>query len=145
VASYQDFDMTHSRFELDDRNDRIEELENQLSSMVSVRDLTIRDLRAQLQILQDQVDGSVYHSLQEAETQAELREERERTDALVAALPKCDNHSDRPATKAACRGGPRLCDQCGAGGGYYQETPDYPRAEPLRAILQHRASISVKP
>jgi hypothetical protein len=79
------------------------------SAMVSAHDLTIRDLRE------------------------ELRAERARTDALVAALPKCDTHPDRPATKAVKRGGGRWCDDCGP------LDADYPRAAPLRAIQVARA------
>lgn len=48
-------------------------------------------------------------------------------EAIIASLPKCDRHPDRPATKAYARGGTR-CDECGR-----DNAPDYQRAAPLRA------------
>ena len=68
---------------------------------------------------------------------ASLLEEICRTDALVAALPKCDGCRN-PATKAEGRGGPRYCDEHGRALPGLPEIPDYPRAEPLRAILAAR-------
>jgi hypothetical protein len=73
--------------------------------------------------------------------EAELAAERARTDALLSALPKCDYHPDRPATKSICRGADRFCDECGRDpkrwiGPY--AVPDLPRAAPLRAILAAR-------
>ena len=72
-----------------------------------------------------------------AELEVALDEEIARTDALVAALPKCDYHKDRPATKAWKRGDRRYCDECNPNS-IGQVAPDYPRAAPLRAILAAR-------
>jgi hypothetical protein len=47
---------------------------------------------------------------------------------LLATLPKCDDHPDRPATKAIKRGANRWCDECAP------LDPDYPRAKAIRAI-----------
>lgn len=66
---------------------------------------------------------------------------RSLTEALIASLPKCDNHPDRPATKAVKRGGGRWCDECGdpkTWRGPYA-AHDYPRAAPLRALVAELA------
>jgi hypothetical protein len=68
----------------------------------------------------------------------QLSNERARTDALVEALPKCTMPGcNRVATRAYERGGERFCDECG-GLPHTREAPDYPRAAPLRAILEAR-------
>jgi hypothetical protein len=48
---------------------------------------------------------------------------------LVDALPRCDQHPDRPDTRAVVRGSTRYCDACGTG------VPEYPRASPLRRAV----------
>lgn len=66
---------------------------------------------------------------------------RSLAEALVASLPKCDNHPDRPATKAVKRGSGRWCDECGdpkTWRGPYA-AHDYPRAAPLRALVAELA------
>lgn len=69
----------------------------------------------------------------------ELAEECARTDALVAALPKCTVEGcGAIATKAHARGGPRFCDAHGSGNGW-PVVDDYPRSAALRAILASRA------
>jgi hypothetical protein len=73
-----------------------------------------------------------------------LRAERARADALVASLPICDywygeagrGVCGRPATRALGRGGERFCDEHGEG------VPEYPRAEPIRAILAARKALA---
>ena len=76
----------------------------------------------------------------------ELAAERARTDALVASLPKCD-HCGRTATKAWERGQKRYCDTCALADQQrvpdeFKLAPDYPRAEPLRAIARARADVN---
>lgn len=53
---------------------------------------------------------------------------------LVASLPKCDRHTDRPATRAWNRGGERYCEECGTAREWETGVPEYPRAAPIRAI-----------
>ena len=90
--------------------------ESTISKQVSARDLMIRDLRA------------------------DLADERIRTNALLDALPKCDNCS-APATKARQRGAGRWCDVHGQGAyGVAPPVPDYPRADAIRAIQTARAN-----
>jgi hypothetical protein len=93
------------------------------------------------------IDTSQYEELrgEAVALRDELAAERALTDALVKSLPQCDNnngtHENRPATKAMGRGGARFCDECG---GVRPDrkvaVPDYPRAEPLRAIARARAA-----
>ena len=70
-----------------------------------------------------------------------LQAERRLTDALMALLPRCDRHPERPATKAWHRDCARWCDECGdadrASDGV--ECPEYPRAPAIRAIQKDRA------
>lgn len=53
---------------------------------------------------------------------------------LVASLPKCDRHTDRPATRAWNRGGERYCEECGTAREWETGVPEYPLAAPIRAI-----------
>jgi hypothetical protein len=56
---------------------------------------------------------------------------------LLATLPACDNHPDRPATRALRRGVERYCDECGS---KYPDmlvpVPEYPRAQALRRLVE---------
>jgi hypothetical protein len=75
------------------------------------------------------------------ELRADLAAERARTHALVESLPKCDNHPDRPATRAWRRGAERWCDECALDPSRWRGSyaaHEYPRAAPLRAILKAR-------
>jgi hypothetical protein len=95
-----------------DRDDVIEALEAELSEKVSARDLTIRDLRA------------------------ELAAERKLLDALVASLPKCDD-CDLPATKAFARGERRFCD---AHGGMTPDYPRAPALRAIAAAKEAKGT-----
>jgi hypothetical protein len=78
--------------------------------------------------------AAAYHELENLHdidaAALEIRRWRELLRALVASLPHCDA-CDSPATKANGRGGPRWCDVHAPG-----DTPDYPRAKPLREAVQ---------
>jgi hypothetical protein len=50
---------------------------------------------------------------------------------LVYTLPRCDNHPDRPATRAWVRGAGRYCDECGTKVGMLP-VHEYPRAAAVR-------------
>jgi hypothetical protein len=54
--------------------------------------------------------------------------------SLVDTLPRCDQHPDRPATRAWVRGAGRYCDECGL---KHEPNPvhEYPRAQPLRNAI----------
>jgi hypothetical protein len=104
------------------------------------------DIARGVQVLRDRVKAAERSADERhaklVEVADKLRAERTRTDALVASLPKCDEDGcASPATKAFKRGGRRFCDEHAASfsGGV---APDYPRAEPLRAILRNRAGQS---
>lgn len=84
------------------------------------------DLRARCLQLLSYASATIYRLA------GELAHVREMGDALVDALPTCDD-CGAPATKAVFRGGGRWCDGCGP---LYA---DYPRAAPLRAWQEARA------
>jgi hypothetical protein len=68
----------------------------------------------------------------------ELELVRTQRDALYDSLPKC-SHCTNTATRAFKRGEARYCDTCSPdGGGLIAFVPDYPRAEPVRAITAMR-------
>jgi len=101
-----------------------------------------REARRMAEAERDRLSRSCKIADTEVDTIRELwRLERDRTDALVAALPKCDGcEPSRTATKSFGRGRIRCCDECGAESPLVgPEVPDYPRAEPLRAIQRARA------
>lgn len=70
-----------------------------------------------------------------AALQTELARERAILAALMDSLPRCDEHRDRPATRARGRGGHRFCDECGTRDDGRGPVPEYPRAAPLRAFF----------
>jgi hypothetical protein len=53
---------------------------------------------------------------------------------LVYMLPRCDNHPDRPATRAWVRGAGRYCDECGTKVGMLP-VHEYPRAAAVRKAV----------
>ena len=99
---------------------------------------------ARLRVLDDALETQHAKLVEVAD---KLRAERALTDALVASLPKCDAHSDRPATKSFGRGVNRFCDECGAPDAATfipAPPPDYPRASPLRAIFAVRTRLTAE-
>ena len=94
------------------------------------------EMMHRFEVLAEQTGSAVRRAnAKVAALQAELAREREILAALVDSLPRCDEHRDRPATRARVRGGRRFCDECGTRDDGRGPVPEYPRAAPLRAFF----------
>lgn len=68
-----------------------------------------------------------------ANLQIDLSRLRAMGDAIVDALPRCEEHPDQPATRGRRAGGYRYCDECSG------NVPEYPHAALVRAWQEARA------
>lgn len=77
------------------------------------------------------------------------KRERDLVEALIESLPKCDVCKAVPATRAYARGGTRFCDACAKKAARPRDpvpvAPEYPRAKPLRELLDYMGSTVATP